>query len=171
MAQETQPQSEGNSQTIDAYIEDEENSALKKPLLEAFEWVSNKSLAVLMSALTGESISATDVRRFKWRRHLKSFQEAQAKLDVAHSEKDANEWFVLDAVHKTRINPGATGSMAALQALRNIREIKEKEAEQNPSEAILTTLLEWIAGSAEFSGDQKKRIGDEVSRIQKSLEK
>ena len=54
MADQTQT-GEDNSQTIDAYIEDEENAALKKPLLEAFEWVSNKSLSILMSALTGKA--------------------------------------------------------------------------------------------------------------------
>lgn len=157
-------------EAIEAYLDDADNQPLKKPLLEAFEWVSNRSMSVLMSALTGEKILTGDIAKFKKQMHLKSFQEAQSKLDVTKT-KDANEWFLLDAIHKTRIDPGKTGSIAALQALKNIQDIEDREAEADPSEAILSGLLDWISSSPEFSAEQKNRIAGEVLRIQKSLAK
>lgn len=164
------PQEGGGIEEIQAYLEDEENASLKKPLLEIFEWCSNRSVATLMSALTGSKIAAGDVRKFKAAFHLKSFHEAQAKIDVTQT-RGANEWFLLDAIHKTRLSPGATGSMAALQALKNIQDIDDKASEQNPAETILSSLLEWLAGSPEFSAEQKQRVAGELERIRKSLDR
>ena len=164
------PQGSGGVEEIQAYLEDEENASLKKPLREIFEWCSNRSVATLMSALTGSKIAAGDVRKFKAASHLKSFHEAQAKIDVTQ-KRGANQWFVLDAIHKTRLSPGATGAMAALQAIKNIQDIDEKAEEKDPSAAILSALLDWFSTSAEFSVDQKQKIAGEVLRIQKSMGK
>ena len=107
-------------EAIEAYLDDEDNQPLKKPLLEAFEWVSNRSMSVLMSALTGEKILAGDIAKFKKQMHLQSFQEAQSKLDVTKT-KDANEWFLLDAIHKTRIDPGRLDRLQHCRLLKTFK--------------------------------------------------
>lgn len=157
-------------QVIEDFLNDEDNKALVKPITEAFEWLSNKSTALILMAVIGEKISSSDVAVYKRRHLLSDFQKIQSGLNIEKLE-DANKWFLLDAIHKTRLDPGRTGSMAALQALKNVEDIQKEKEERDPSAAILNGLINFIADNDKITADVKREISKEIKRLRNSMEK
>ena len=107
---------------------------------DLMEFASNKTCAVLLTNLSGSKITMTDVKNHKKHAFAHDFYEKIKKLDLNTTE-GMNTFYAIDGMHHAKLNPGSTGSIAGLTAVKNLQDMEQARKEKGDLSVQLVDRL------------------------------
>lgn len=111
---------------------------------EMLQFTSNRTSATLLSMLSGSKITMTAVKKHKKQTKKQEFYDKIKNLDLSTTE-GMNRFYVIDGIHHAILDPGTTGSIAGLTAVKNLQDLEEKRKERGDfSVQLVDRLSEYL---------------------------
>lgn len=147
------------------WLKSDEGAKLSKTVNECFDFLSNFGSSQILSFLIGSDISRLDVLKHKKHSNSLNLYPIESKIDFSDLAS-LNSFFILDAVHSVRLNPGNTGSNAGLQALKNLEKIQanDKDGDKETQEMWIE-FIDWIESNKDIPDKARVEIADKIKEL------